>query len=191
VVAPEIVEYTTPPLYSDEARARSIQGVVTVEAHVGADGRLGSARIVHGLGFGLDQNALVALRQWRLRPGTLRGEPAAMDAEIDIEFSLRNEEVNERIANDMATRVGPGVTAPRAVRVFGLWSRRPKMPGTVVLDVIILEDGTPKIVKILRSLTPEQDEAAVRNFGQWRFSPAMKDGRPVKVRVNAEVNFRG
>jgi len=191
VTRPEIVEYTTPPLYSDEARRRGIEGLVTVGARVEMDGRVSAARVVHGLGSGLDQNALVALRQWRFRPGTRAGRPVPMDAEVDVEFSLRNEAVNEVIANDMATRVGPGVTPPRAVRMFALWPRRPRILGTVVLDVVLLEDGTPKIVKILQSLDPVLDESAIRNFEQWKFSPAMKNGRPVKVRMNAEVHFHG
>jgi TonB family protein len=191
VSLPEVVEYTTPPLYSDQARSRGIQGIVTVGARVNVDGTVSDTRLVRSLGFGLDQNALVALRQWRFRPGQRAGVPVAMDAEIDVEFSLSNEAVNELIANDMATRVGPGVTAPQAVRVFGLWPRRPRVQGTVVLDVVLLEDGTPKIVRVLQSLDPELDESAIRNFEQWRFSPAMKNGRAVKVRMNAEVHFHG
>ena len=186
---PEVVEYTTPPLYSDEARARGVEGIVTATAHVEADGHVSGASLVKGLGFGLDQNALVALRQWRFKPGTEDGHAVPMWTEIDIEFSLRADAVNALIANDMATRVGPGVTPPRAVRVFGLWSYQYPKHGTVVLDVVLLENGTPKIVRILQSLGPPQDEAAARNFAQWRFSPALKDGRPVKVRMNAEVKF--
>jgi hypothetical protein len=60
-----------------------------------------------------------------------------------------------------------------------------------VLDVVLLEDGTPKVIRILQALTPEADERAVRHFGQWRFTPAMKGGVPVKVRMNAEVRFYG
>ena len=187
---PEITEYTTPPLYSDEARERGIEGLITVGARVEPDGRVSTVRVLRGLGAGLDQNAIVALRQWHFRPGTRAGTPVAMDAEIDIEFNLRNDAVNALIANDMATRVGPGVTPPQAIRVISLKSWRRGAPrGTVVLDVVLLEDGRPKIVRILQSLDPELDESAVRQFEQWRFSPAMKNGRPVKVRMNAEVRF--
>jgi TonB family protein len=189
VTRPEIVEYTTPPLYSDDARERGIEGIVTVGARVEPDGHVSTVRVVQGLGAGLDQNAIVALRQWRFRPGTRAGAPVAMDAEVDIEFNLRNDAVNALIANDMATRVGPGVTPPRAIRVFRLKERGAAHRGTVVLDVVLLEDGTPKIVRILQSLDPGLDESAVRAFEQWRFSPAMKNGRPVKVRMNAEVRF--
>jgi TonB family protein len=188
---PEILEYTTPPLYSDEARARGIQGIVTVRARVGAGGRVASLSVVKGLGFGLDQNALVAIRQWKFRPAARGGVASPSVVEIDVEFSLQSEAVNELIANDMATRVGPGVTPPRAVRVLGLSNGPASVRGTVVLDVVLLEDGTPRIVRVLRSLAPELDERAIATFEQWRFSPATKDGRPVKVRMNAEVQFHG
>jgi len=150
-----------------------------------------AARVVKGLGGGLDQNALVALRQWRFRPGRRNGTPAAMDAEVDVEFSLRSEGINELIANDMATLVGPGVTPPRVVRTSTVPLRAVRANGSVVLDVVLQQDGSPRIVRILRSLTPEADESAVRHFEQWRFSPAMKNGVPVRVRMNAEVRFRG
>ena len=188
---PEIEEYTTPPLYSDEARRRGVEGVVTIGVRVGQDGQVSGARVLSGLGFGLDQNALVALRQWHFRPGRRHGMPAAMDAEIDIEFNLRSEGVNELIANDMATLVGPGVTPPRVVSMSRVPLRGLDARGLVVLDVVLQQDGSPRIVRILRSLSPEADERAVHHFEQWRFTPAMKSGEPVKVRMNAEVRFRG
>ena len=188
---PEIEEYTTPPLYSDEARRRGVEGVVTIGFRVGEDGGVSAARVLRGLGFGLDQNALVALRQWRFRPGRRNGTPAAMDAEVDIEFNLRSEGVNELIANDMATLVGPGVTPPRVVSMSRVPLRGLAARGLVVLDVVLQQDGSPRIVRILRSLSPEADARAVHHFEQWRFTPAMKGGEPVKVRMNAEVRFRG
>jgi TonB family protein len=189
VTPPEIAEYTTPPLYSEEARGRGVAGVVTLRARIEGDGSVGAARVIKGLGAGLDQNAIVALRQWRFRPGTRAGVPVAMEADVDIEFTLRNDALNAVIANDMATRVGPGVTPPRAIRVVGLPRTQARRRGTVVLDVVLLEDGTPKILRILASVDPALDELALRTFEQWRFSPAVKNGRPVKVRLNAEVRF--
>jgi len=188
VIPPEIVEYTTPPLYSDEARQRGIEGIVVAHATVSPDGRVEQARVIRGLGYGLDQNALVALRQWRFRAGSRNGVALSVNALVDIEFSLRQETLNELIANDMATQVGPGVTPPRAVLIV----QPPPTPSgasTVVLDVVLLEDGRPKIVRILQSMNPELDETAVRTFEQWRFTPALKDGVPVKVRITAQVNF--
>jgi len=190
-VAPAIAEYTTPALYSDQARRLGIEGIVTIAVRVDERGELTSARVANGLGFGLDQNALVAVRQWRFRPGMNQGRPVAMDAEVDIEFNLKTEAINELIANDMVTLVGPGVTPPRVARTTGMPLRVTGARGAVVLDVVLLEDGMPKIVRILQSLSPEADEIAVRHFEQWRFSPATRNGVPVKVRMNAEVRFHG
>ena len=149
------------------------------------------ARVVRGLGFGLDENALVALRQWRFAPGTRSGRPAAMDVDVDVEFSLASEAVNELIANDMATLVGPGITPPRVVSTGGWDAAGPEPSGAVVLDVVLQEDGSPRIVRVLRGQDPRADELAVRHFEQWRFTPALRAGVPVKVRMSAEVRFHG
>jgi len=188
---PSVAEYTTPPLYSDEARRGGVEGVVVAQAHIEATGHVSSARVVSGPGFGLDQNALVALRQWRFHPGTRNGVAVPMDVQLEIGFTLRNDTINAQIANDMVSLVGPGVTPPRMVRAVDVRPPRAGAAGTVVLDVVLLEDGTPRIVRILRSLGTEADDMAVRAFEQWRFSPARKDGRPIKVRMNAAVRFHG
>jgi TonB family protein len=190
-VAPSVAEYTTPPLYSDDARRAGVEGVVVALAQIDANGRVNTARVVRGLGFGLDQNALVAVRQWRFHPGVRHGLAAPMDVEIEIGFTLRNESINAQIANDMVSLVGPGVTPPQAVKVVNVRPFGASTAGVVVLDVVLLEDGTPRIVRILRSLAADADDMAVRTFEQWRFSPALKDGRPIKVRMNAEVRFHG
>ena len=97
------------------------------------------------------------------------------------------------MANDMATRVGPGIVPPRVVRRVAVPHSPPARSavrtGAVVLDFVLLEDGRPRIVRITRSIDPALDQAAVHTFEQWRFSPALKDGVPVKVRMNAEVTF--
>ncbi len=187
--APTVLEYTTPPLYSDDARAHRVEGLVVVRARIEADGRLTGAHVVRGLGYGLDQNALVAIRQWHFRAGVREGVSMPTEVEIDVEFSLRQELLNELIANDMATQVGPDVTPPRAVLMVDPPPTRAR--GRVVLDIVLLEDGRPRIVRILRSANTELDELAVRTFESWRFSPAARVGIPVKVRMTAEVKFHG
>jgi TonB family protein len=192
VVMPEVIEYTTPPLYSDEARNRGIEGTVRVEVRVGVDGRSGNLRIVKGLGFGLDENALLAVREWKFTPGQRSGKPEETITEVPVEFSLRNAELNESIANDMATRVGPGVVPPRIIhRVDPPYADGKDLAhtGAVVLDAVIQENGVPRVVRVVRSLSWELDENAIGALKQWRFSPAIKDGHPVKVRMNVEMTF--
>jgi len=194
VVPPEMIEYSTPPLYSDEARARKIEGTVTLDVPIDAIGTVGVTRVVRGLAFGLDDNARLAISHWKFAPAKRNGVPIDSIATIDIAFSLANDALNELLANDMATRVGPGVTPPRIIRRVPVTNIRAAgsatRSGPVVLDVVLREDGTPRVVRIIRSLESDLDREAIRAFEQWRFSPAVKNGVPVKVRLNAEVTFQ-
>ena len=193
ITAPDVVEYTTPPLYSDEARRRRIEGIVTIQARVGVDGHVAAPRVINGLGFGLDQNALVALRQWQFRPGTRDGRPVEMTAadRYRVQPPQRGAQRTDRQRHGDSYRPGcdgaPNHPAESTCRLARDGDGR---AGTVVLDVVLLEDGRPKIVRVLQSLTPPLDERAIDAFEQWRFSPALKAGRPVKVRLQADVTFR-
>lgn len=89
---------------------------------------------------------------------------------------------------------GGGVSAPRPIYApdpeYSDEARKAKFQGSVVLAVVIGADGRPRDIRVSRSVgmgLDEQAESAVRN---WRFEPAMKDGRPVAVIVEVEVVFR-
>lgn len=91
-------------------------------------------------------------------------------------------------------RVGGGVSAPRATYApdpeYSEEARKAKYQGTVVLWVIVGADGRPHDIRIQRSVGMGLDEKAVEAVRSWRFEPARKDGQPVAVQVNIEVNFR-
>jgi len=75
--------------YSEEARRANIQGDVLLEVVVRADGTVGSARVTRGLGFGLDERAVAAVRQWRFAPARRLGVPVDVAVEVAMEFNLR------------------------------------------------------------------------------------------------------
>lgn len=64
--------------YTDEARAAGIEGTVVLDLIVGADGRVSDIHIVTGLGHGLDQAAIAALRDCRFTPGEQAGKPVGV-----------------------------------------------------------------------------------------------------------------
>ena len=91
-------------------------------------------------------------------------------------------------------RVGGGVRAPRALYApdpeYSDEARKAKYQGTVVLWVVVGSDGRPREVRAARPLGMGLDEKAIEAVRTWRFAPAMRDGHPVAVEVNIEVNFR-
>ena len=65
-----------------------------------------------------------------------------------------------------------------------------RLEGRVLLRAIIGEDGNVEAVEILRSSSPAFEAAAMTAVTRWRYSPAMQNGRPVKVYVAVIVDFR-
>jgi len=75
--------------YTDEARRRNITGDVILEIVVTRSGSVGDVTVLRGLGLGLDQRAIAAVRQWRFDPARLRGTPVDVIVEVAVEFTLR------------------------------------------------------------------------------------------------------
>jgi TonB family protein len=88
ITAPTILHEVRPD-YTEEARRRALSGDVVLEIVVRADGRVGNVRIVEGLGAGLDQRAVEAVRQWRFAPARRLGTPVDVMVEVAVEFRLR------------------------------------------------------------------------------------------------------
>lgn len=60
--------YCPTPVYTEEARETKLQGMVTLAVLVSADGRALDMRVTKGLGAGLDERAVQAVRGWRFAP---------------------------------------------------------------------------------------------------------------------------
>lgn len=91
-------------------------------------------------------------------------------------------------------RVGGGVSAPRVLYQpdpeYSDEARKAKYQGTVVLWCVVGPDGRVRDVRVQRSLGMGLDEKAIEAVRTWKFDPARKDGSPVPVAINVEVNFR-
>ena len=76
--------------YTTEAMRAQVNGVVWVEAVVLPDGTVGDIQVVKSLDkvFGLDGQAVAAVRQWRFAPGTRFGEPVAVLVVIEVFFNI-------------------------------------------------------------------------------------------------------
>lgn len=68
--------------------------------------------------------------------------------------------------------------------------RRAKYQGVCVIATIVDTKGRPQRVHVVRHLGMGLDEKAIEAVRQYKFTPAMKGGKPVDVEVRIEVNFR-
>ena len=66
---------------------------------------------------------------------------------------------------------------------------RDSVEGVVILEAIIDEQGAVQSLKVLRSVSL-LDKAAVAAVEQWRYSPVMLNGRPVRGILTVTVSFK-
>lgn len=109
---------------------------------------------------------------------------------------------DDGLDKDGVVRLGiiPGVTPPKAV-----WTRqteftdkarkeihkRAMFPYESLSTITLVVDpkGMPRDLCVQHSAEFDLDKAAAESVWQYRFQPAMKDGRPVAKRLAVEVRF--
>jgi len=91
-------------------------------------------------------------------------------------------------------KVGGGISAPQATSTpdpdYTEEARRTKTQGTCTLWLIVDTTGHTRDIRIVRGLGFGLDAKALEAVKQWRFDPALKDGKPVNVQISIEVEFR-
>jgi len=76
------------PLYPAIAQSARVQGIVIIEATIGADGRVTNATVLRSIPL-LDTAALTAVRQWEFTPTLLNGIPVAVIMTVTVNFTLQ------------------------------------------------------------------------------------------------------
>ncbi|HUP45394.1 MAG TPA: TonB family protein [Thermoanaerobaculia bacterium] len=85
---PEEVERVV-PIYPAAARREGVEGAVVIRGIVRRDGRIDDVEIIKDLPYGLGESARDAVRRWRFRPATYRGEPIDVYYTVTVNFRLR------------------------------------------------------------------------------------------------------
>jgi len=87
-VKPPRVLHKVDPKYTDEARDAKIEGTVLLKVVIGTDGLAHDINVVTSPDAGLGVKAAEAVQEWKFEPGTLNGEPVAVQAQIEVNFRL-------------------------------------------------------------------------------------------------------
>lgn len=92
-----------------------------------------------------------------------------------------------------AYRMGSGVSAPvilRQVRPgFTEEALARKIQGEVIVEVVILKNGSVRPVRVIRGLSADLNAKAVEAASQWRFIPAKFKGQPVDLIAEIAIDF--
>lgn len=88
MVAPVVI-HRIDPKYTPIAIAARKTGTVVVQATITRDGNVVDVKVMKSIGFGLDEAAVNAVRQWKFKPAERFGRPAAVLYNLTVKFNLR------------------------------------------------------------------------------------------------------
>lgn len=80
--------YCPAPQYSNAARKVKFMGTVILDVTVAEDGRAKDIRVLKGVPFGLNQQAIRAVNEWTFKPASSGDRPVAVRVPIETSFRL-------------------------------------------------------------------------------------------------------
>jgi TonB family protein len=77
--------------YTSEAMQNRIEGKVGLDVVVLSDGKVGEVKVTESLDtvYGLDKNAVAAMKQWEFKPGMKDGKAVAVRVHVQITYTLK------------------------------------------------------------------------------------------------------
>jgi periplasmic protein TonB len=86
-----VVSREVKPDYTPEAKQAGIEGLVEMSVVVNDDGTVGEVKVTKSLDqkYGLDDQAVSAMKKWLFKPGTKDGKPVAVRVSVEMTFRLK------------------------------------------------------------------------------------------------------
>ena len=187
--APRQVVNPVPSRYlAPDSAACMAAGRAVVKFLIGKDGR------PRGVVGGEVEAAARAVEGWQFAPATLDGRPAEANAEVEFECRPEGMILLIEMPKAPVYRVGGGVSAPvilsKVEPRYSEAARQAKIQGSARIALQVSTDGRVTHMVVVQPLGFGLDEKAMEGLKRWRFTPGMKDGKPVTVEATIEVNFR-
>jgi TonB family protein len=147
------------------------------------------------LGCAMGANSAGALRERFQHLFEWRPEAARSTRRIAIAIPLLLLLMTTVSFAEKIYRIGPGIVPPKVLEKteepkYTDQAKAAKLEGTVALVMVVGVDQRAHDIKVTKSLDPGLDASAIASIKTWRFQPGTKNGKPVQVRANVEVNFR-
>ncbi len=182
-------------------------GRLIMQFVVKKDGTVGDVKVLRPLSPEQDAEAERVVRMLKFTPGMMQGKPVDVWYTLPVSFRSKADAkpasprtapaAGESIAGDdaytavetMPRYEGGGAALMKCIASNLKWIPGGKN-GRLIMQFVVKKDGTVGDVKVLRSLSPEQDAEAERVVRMLKFTPGMMQGKPVNVWYTLPVSFR-
>ncbi len=178
-----------------EARAAGYQGTVGLYVEVTPEGKAANVQVLQGLGLGLDERAIEAVRQWQFTPGMRNGQPERMAISADVSFDgaaggvWRVNRAEYMVQTDRSK--GEALDKPVLTRYESPSGACPTGGARLQVSLEVGEKGIPRNVRVGEGVNGEAASAARQAVEAWRYQPGRANGRAraAQARLEMECGF--
>lgn len=172
-VSSPIVVHTVTPQFSEQARKEKVGGTVLVNLIVDAHGQPQNVHILRGVGMGLDEQALIAVKQYRFKPAIEGGKPVPVELNVEVNFQIFD---GPKVLHSVPLEISDDLRQAHAGE-------------TVVVALTVDIHGMPQNVHVVRAVGMGVDQHAVEAVRQYRFEPFIEGGQPVAKATTIQVRI--
>ena len=148
-------------------------GVVVVGLIVDTNGLPQDVHVLRGVGMGLDEKAVEAVKQYRFKPAMQNGKPVAVHLQVEVNFkAVPTLQILHSVPLELTDE-----------------ARQKKASGSVEVAFTVDIHGNPTNVHVLRGVGMGMDEKAIVAIKQYKFAPCLKDGQPVAQTTSMQLKF--
>jgi TonB family protein len=187
--------------YPNSARAERVSGQVVLRICVDAKGKVRASEVVSSPDPRLSKAAREGVVDRLYAPATKDGRPVAVWWQTEVSFRLPPSEAELDATCEAATAndAGPVALGPTDVPPVLVKHVDPDLPwasekishhGDVTLQCLIDACGRVLECSAMQTSGEAYTRAAVATVTRWRYSPAIRDGRPVSVYLTIRVSWR-
>jgi TonB family protein len=184
-----VLVYRLDPQYTPAARAAGLQGTVSLYVEVDRDGTPSKVKVMEGLGLGLDEEAVNAVKKWKYEPDRGAADQIQDALEVDLSFRL-DTPAPWFVSSEYYTFSGAEIqrygeiVRPVPIRYFVPDGAACRKAGTTTVRLTVGKDGVAHAVRGDGAL----GEAPVKAVESWQFKPAL--GKGSQVEAQGQVEFR-
>ena len=192
------------PVYPYELLRENVKGDATVSFVISETGKIIRSGLVKASRPEFGAATLAMIEQWEFEPALKAGRPTRSRFGFEQEFSLSDGGIVPEKVKDLLTleRKSPDriVSAGKLdMRLKPVVMIPPVFPrslgaeiakGEAMVEVLIDEEGQPRLPRIVSASDPAFGWAALQAVARWRFDPPTLKGLPVVTRVRIPFDFQ-
>lgn len=187
ITQPRLISRVEPDL-SEEARRAGVNATVGLGLTVSTSGSVEDIKVVRAAGFGLEEQAIKAVSQWRFAPATKDGAAVQVSSTVEVTFITLDANHKGQLARLLFENLAD--RSPELIK-----GRIPANPGpnlqsgSLKLSISIASDGRVRDVAPIESDPPEWSIEAMKEIYDWRFSPPTTNGQIVEAQATLEITL--